>query len=514
MFQFTIWSIPPLAAAILSLIAFGRVSDREHIPGGKPLRFLFLTLFLWAGPLAAETMLIEESNKIIASKLAYLGIVLTPLAWFHFALTYSRQVLNVSKSVRYLTAVVPLLTLVCVWTNEWHRFFWTDWVLIENRDYTGLVVERGLGFTLHALYSYALLIAATAILIFSLTQFKLKMQAIVAAIGAPMIVAAANIYSLSSYNPSPWLDFTTLGFFIAILILDRGILAEGLLENIPVVRDRVVELLKDPVVVVSHDGAIIDANQSAIDAWAGRKASILQQPISSVIEHLPLAQVIDPGENSIVTIDRRAFEVAATPLSESTTSHIALLFRDVTERQETERQLREVTSRLNRMAHTDVLTDLFNRRYFIERLEEEFDRISRHGSSMSVLIYDLDHFKRINDTYGHDAGDRVLKAVSKVTNQVKRSTDIACRLGGEEFALLLPETDKKGAIHLAQRLRREIESFPYHETTDESLTVTASVGVATVKRTGKDPQAILKTADRALYKAKNGGRNMVCYDTD
>lgn len=514
MFQFTIWSIPPLAAALLSLIALRRVSNRKHIPGGQPLRLLFLALFLWASPLALETLLVEQDAKIIASKLAYLGIVLTPLAWFHFALTYGRQALKVPKSVTYLTVVVPLLTLGCVWTNDWHHLFWTNWTLVESQDYTGLVMERGLWFTIHALYCYGLLIAATAILIFSLTQFKLKMQGIVAAIGAPMIVVLANIYSLSSYNPSPWLDFTTLGFFIAILILDRGILAEGLLEKIPVVRDRVVELLKDPIVVVSHDGAIIDANQSAIDAWASKGNGILQKPISSVIEHLPLAQVIDPAENSIVTIDQRAFEVAATPLSESTTSHIALLFRDVTERQETERQLREVTSRLDRMAHTDVLTNLFNRRYFIDRLEEEFDRISRHGANMSVLIYDLDHFKRINDTYGHDVGDRVLQAVSKVTNQVKRSTDIACRLGGEEFALLLPETDKNGAIKLAQRLRREIENFPYRENAHESLTVTASVGVATITKIGADPQAILKTADRALYKAKNGGRNMVCYDTD
>ena len=514
MFQFTFWSIPPLAAALLSLIALRRASDRKHIPGGQPLRFLFLALFLWAAPLAVETMLTDEGAKVIASKLAYLGIVLTPVAWFHFALTYSRGVLKPSLNISSLIALVPLLSLICAWTNEWHHLFWTDWYLIQNNEHVGLVMERGVWFTIHSLYSYGLIIAATAILIFSLTQFKLKKQAIAAAIGAPLIVVLTNIYSLSSYNPSPWLDFTTLGSFIAILILDRGILAEGLLNSIPVVRDRLVERLKDPVIVISNDGAIIDANQSAIQAWARGRTSILAQPISSVIERLPIEQVVDPAANSIVTIGKRAFEVAATPLNESEVSDIALLFRDVTLRLETERQLRQASLTLDRMAHTDALTDLFNRRYFIERLDEEFDRVSRHGSSMSVLIYDLDLFKRINDTYGHDAGDKVLKAIAQVTNQVKRSTDIACRLGGEEFALLLPETDKKGAIRLAQRLRKDIEAFPYNEYTGEALSVTASIGVATVAKSAQEAQTILKNADRALYKAKNGGRNMVCYDTD
>ena len=100
------------------------------------------------------------------------------------------------------------------------------------------------------------------------------------------------------------------------------------------------------------------------------------------------------------------------------------------------------------------------------------------------------------------------------TSCFKRITDVACRLGGEEFALLLPETDRQGAVKLAQRLRAEIEQFPYSELLKQDVKVTASVGVATVSQKLKEPNAILKTADRALYRAKNGGRNMVCYDSE
>ncbi|CAN0508600.1 unnamed protein product, partial [Scytosiphon promiscuus] len=134
------------------------------------------------------------------------------------------------------------------------------------------------------------------------------------------------------------------------------------------------------------------------------------------------------------------------------------------------------------MAHTDSLTNMFNRRYFMQRLNEEFERVRRHDSTLSVLIFDLDHFKNVNDTYGHDIGDAVLVAVSSVANRIKRVTDVACRLGGEEFALLLPETDKAGAIKMAHRLRQGIETYPYAELIKKPLQVTASVGAATITR--------------------------------
>ena len=512
MFQLTIWSIPPVAAALLSLWAYRRASVRKHVPGGHALRFLSIALFLWAAPQAIETALTDERLKLLFSQLSYLGIALTPVAWFQFALTYSQRVLQTSRRLLNFVCIIPVITVGLVFSNDYHHLFWSNWHIVSDGDMVGLVVERGYWFYIHSFYSYSLIMIATAILAFAITQFQQRSHALFAAIAAPLVGLLANLYSLSSFNPSPWLDFTTLGFFLSTLILDQGILREGLLNRIPVMRDRVVEQLKDPVLVISHNGNIIDANQSAHTAWM-KGRTILDQPIESLVEHLPLEHIRNTEENSELTIDQHIFEVAATPLDNTNEqSDIALVFRDVTERRRSEHKLREVTDELERMAHTDALTNLFNRRYFMQRLNEEFERVTRHGSALSVLVYDLDHFKKVNDTFGHDIGDRVLISVSQVTNQIKRITDVACRLGGEEFALLLPETDRQGAIKLAQRLRSGIEQFPYSELLKQEVKVTASVGVATVSQKIKEPNAILKTADRALYRAKNGGRNMVCYD--
>ena len=147
----------------------------------------------------------------------------------------------------------------------------------------------------------------------------------------------------------------------------------------------------------------------------------------------------------------------------------------------------------------------------MERLEEEAERVSRHGSALSVLLFDLDHFKKVNDTYGHDAGDSVLKGVAAVAEDVKRITDVVARTGGEEFALVLPETGHDGAKKLANRLREAIEEMNVRTATGQQIKITASIGVATVSKIGKNVDVFLRDADLALYRAKDTGRNRVCF---
>jgi diguanylate cyclase (GGDEF)-like protein len=122
----------------------------------------------------------------------------------------------------------------------------------------------------------------------------------------------------------------------------------------------------------------------------------------------------------------------------------------------------------------------------------------------------MDFFKRVNDTYGHAIGDRVLQVIASVTLEVKRISDIAARIGGEEFAMLLPDTDQQGAIKVAQRLRRTISEQIIADEDGRPIRVTASIGVATMSGTDRGLDQILTHADHALYRAKDAGRNMVC----
>ena len=164
---------------------------------------------------------------------------------------------------------------------------------------------------------------------------------------------------------------------------------------------------------------------------------------------------------------------------------------------------------LEKQAYTDYLTGLNNRRSFIERTEIELYRKERYGREFSLIMFDIDYFKYINDKYGHNTGDLVLKEIANICRSVLREVDIVGRIGGEEFAILLPETDIVQATLVAERLRVSISNGKVFPTLNEEVKFAASFGVTFTKDANKSINELLNQADNALYKAKNSGRNRV-----
>jgi diguanylate cyclase (GGDEF)-like protein len=172
------------------------------------------------------------------------------------------------------------------------------------------------------------------------------------------------------------------------------------------------------------------------------------------------------------------------------------------------RHIAASTAALTRLATLDPLTELMNRRSFLERCEVERLRAARYHRPQSILMLDADHFKTINDSHGHEAGDQVLRAIAQTLRTIPRATDIAARIGGEEFALLLPETSLASAALLAERLRADIAAAT-HQIGDRAVRVTVSIGVAAVPDKPDGIALALAEADRLMYQAKNAGRNRI-----
>jgi len=166
--------------------------------------------------------------------------------------------------------------------------------------------------------------------------------------------------------------------------------------------------------------------------------------------------------------------------------------------------------RLERQAQQDYLTGLYNRRFFLEQGETELARAQRYDNELSLFMLDIDHFKAINDTYGHATGDAALLELSHVLRETLRSVDIIGRWGGEEFVILLPETDAQEAAEIAERLREAVEHAKVTPATGLPLHFTVSIGIATLKEKDANIDVLLNYADEALYQAKNTGRNKVC----
>ncbi|MFY0660891.1 MAG: diguanylate cyclase [Shimia sp.] len=172
------------------------------------------------------------------------------------------------------------------------------------------------------------------------------------------------------------------------------------------------------------------------------------------------------------------------------------------------RELTKAYELLQIEANTDPLTQVSNRRPFLKTLETQFDRARQDGVPMSVAMLDVDHFKRINDTYGHDAGDKTLQQLSRMLIREFRTIDLVGRLGGEEFALVFPDTDLIGAYAACERLRATIQSSEIVADTNK-IRLTVSIGLTEICEKASDAAALLKRADELLYVAKNSGRNQV-----
>ncbi|RKR07658.1 PAS domain S-box-containing protein/diguanylate cyclase (GGDEF)-like protein [Kushneria sinocarnis] len=276
-----------------------------------------------------------------------------------------------------------------------------------------------------------------------------------------------------------------------------------------------------PKAMARPDGVIIDVNDAFCRMFGyqreqvlGLRPSELTHPDDQHITEQAYRELFSGmrdyfvTEKRYVTLKGNVIEtqiaVALVRNEYGDPGHIVFEGVDLTDKNRTMRALEAANARLHRFAQTDALTGLPNRRAFDEALERECARARRTGNALSIAIIDLDHFKRINDRYGHGAGDEVLVALAEVLRSGIRRSDMAARLGGEEFVVLLPETTAAAGAGLAERLREALHaaSWPVDR-------VTASFGVAQYDAAAMTPKTLLARADEALYAAKAAGRDRV-----
>ncbi len=228
--------------------------------------------------------------------------------------------------------------------------------------------------------------------------------------------------------------------------------------------------------------------------------------------HLPILVIVEPGEDGRLM---RGLDIGVNDYITRPVDSHELLARARTQVKR-RRYIQFLRTRLEEsveMAVLDPLTSLHNRRYMNSHLSTLFEESAQSGRPLSVLVIDIDYFKSVNDSYGHDSGDMVLKEFASRIRRNIRGIDLACRLGGEEFVVVMPDTDLAKAYLVAERLRQAIAAVPFFGGQDVgSLEVTASVGVAALEFPDDTPEVILKRADQALYCAKRDGRNRVVAD--
>jgi diguanylate cyclase (GGDEF)-like protein/PAS domain S-box-containing protein len=303
---------------------------------------------------------------------------------------------------------------------------------------------------------------------------------------------------------------------------------------IPIARSYLIENMRDGILVLDSQHRIVDINpamenftEEKASFYLGKNAFDVFQPWMDKTDLL-----LDGSETRtelrVPKDPSRYLDLRVTPLYDrhSLLNGCLMVFRDITERKHVEKRLRYVNdrlqgqlieigllqSKLREQAIRDPLTHLFNRRYLEETLERELARATREDYSVCVIMIDLDHFKRVNDTYGHEAGDEILKTFAITLSEHCRRGDFACRYGGEEFVIVMPNISMEVAYERAENIRQSLNSLcvPYG---DYSLTVTISTGIACYPVHGDSRESILRAADQAMYGAKEAGRDhILSYD--
>ncbi len=503
------WILPSAIASLLCLFMAVMIWPRRKLPVARAFYLFLFFVFIWVFSRFAIIIQDDYDTRLLISKLQYIGIAMVPLTWLIFSLTAIRKKKYLSLRNIALLSVIPLITFILAMSNDTHHLIW------KKIDFTAFTViaEHGAWFPVHIAYSYFLIGIATLLAAIQYLRHPKYKQELIAIIISPLLVLLANFNNLIGLIDIKDLDIVSLSFSFSILMFAWVVLRGHYLQLAPIARTILIENMQDAIVVLDIDRRVIDLNPAAIRLFDRKKGKSYGEPFLELIQDNDMATRIVKNTQTELFLNNKYLQALNTNISALSreAEGYLIVFRDISELKNTQDKLEKAKEELQKandelqvMANTDHLSGLPNRRYFLEQFSQEVARKERYDSAMSLLILDLDHFKNINDTHGHAAGDEVLRRVAAIIKDSAREYDIAGRLGGEEFGLVLPHTDLDGAKIYAERLRKNIAASH----TGNEIPVTASIGL-TEARIGMSVEQIFEAADIALYQSKKTGRNKV-----
>lgn len=402
--------------------------------------------------------------------------------------------------------IEPVLVLVLMWTDPWHNLFFAGKRLLN----TGMILDAGPVFWGNVVYSYLLLLAGFIVLAhrFGTTTGIYRRQIGVVLAGSGITWINSFVFLLG-FSPFPNADNTPFSFTIAAFAFAFALLRYRMLDIVPVARDMLIEGMSDGVLVLDANNRIVDMNPEAGKLVPIPLARVIGSPVDEVFsEWADIVRTFKdvPGTRAEVSTgkDEHSYlDIQISPLYDKKNNYMGrlIVWRDIS-------KLKKIQNDLEKLASQDPLTHVYNRRHFYKIAEVEIERCIRYQSKCSIVLVDIDHFKKINDTYGHKAGDEALIHFAGIFQQHLRKVDIFARFGGEEFVMLLPEADASQGRLTAERIRKIIESMPL-TFEGHQISLTASFGVSTFTNKKDTLDLLLQKSDKALYRAKHQGRNCV-----
>jgi diguanylate cyclase (GGDEF)-like protein/PAS domain S-box-containing protein len=426
-------------------------------------------------------MIINSNNlqeMIFWNQIQYLGLPFMSVLWLMVALLYTKTIYSLKTQTALLLFSVPVITFFIRHTNSWHHLFYTKWEVREFFGYYSLYMERG--FWYYVNISYTLLCLLLTVIIYFTGYLKNKagytkphflvflFASLLPFIGIVLVLFAFDEWSI---------DYSALIMPVSLLIISYGILKYDFLEIRTLARETIFENNSAGMVVLGPGKKIIDYNKAAVKFFEAINISLNNYPIEHILDREPKLLEIFESESSrdfslVIDGEERFFEIDVVPLGDAHNGNTRMLksIRDVTE-------ARKIQEKLKYLATIDSLSGLYNRAEFMNLAKREFAWAKRNNEELSLLIMDLDNFKIINDTFGHAAGDEIIREIGSIIMTSFRKTDIAGRIGGEEFAVVLKNASLEEAKKIAEKFRETVarRKVIYGE---QEISFMVSIGVA------------------------------------
>ncbi|MCE1252423.1 MAG: diguanylate cyclase [Anaerolineae bacterium] len=521
--QYVLYLFPMILTFVLSIGIALFAWQRTEVAVSRTFAVFMIDVAFWS----LMTGMLELSDSpemaLIWYKLHFVSITTVPVICFIFGMQFSRHDSGLTLWHILLLFLIPVLTLVII------QFRFDLFNTEVNFEHTGplmLVVSDKTGpwFTLHLFYSLFCISAGVLLILIEAVQanhvYRWQALALLAGAIPPIFVGAW----LATFYNSVMAHLIPLSFLFMGLVYTWALFRFRLLDLMPVAQNMLINLMEDGLLVFDNQQRIVEINHAAerlLDLNAGRaigqtaaQTSGRYRDFIHRLGSMPDGQMeVDFGSD----FKLRHLNVSITPVIDRRGHKFGrmVILRDVSDlfnaMQRLEMQLQEIRALQNELkeqAIRDPLTGLYNRRYLDETLDREFARALRENYSISLVMIDIDLFKQINDVFGHGAGDLILKTLADMLSRATRKVDIVCRMGGEEFMVVLPNATRNFACQKAETWR---EAFEEASTTYNcwELQATISLGVAAFPLDGSTARQVMAAADHAMYRAKTNGRNRV-----
>jgi diguanylate cyclase (GGDEF)-like protein len=507
----TIISVSGVLSVLLALYA---MMNKSHFAGMKAFVGVTVTSAIYTFGFALELASGSLEEIKFWLRLEYVGLALSPPFCLILVMHYTGMEKWLTRRTTGSLFLIPLITIVLVATNDYHHIFYQSIYLREGTPSPMADVIMGQWYIVHGSYTFGCLLAGVVLLIrqwrITTTAYRKQIATMMLGLMLPMIGSFSYLMGWTPYgmDPVPFILTVTSSLYI------WAIRTTDMFNVVPIARGHVFESMRDGVLVLDLSDRLVDYNRAALrmipelsgmgigasfdKLWTSGSApeapQLKQQEGLQWVRRIRLSQ----GDEEI------QYEVRSLPVQVRSGQSVGrmLMLIDVTESIRTEEKLRH-------MAEYDGLTGIYNRAHFMEETELLLKKAQEDNQPLSLILFDIDHFKKINDRLGHQAGDKALLHLVQVCRLHLKDQELFGRYGGEEFVVALPGSGLDDAHRLAEELRAAIAASPMY-TLEGPVMLTASLGVAEADgANGYSLESLLQAADQALYRAKEGGRNMV-----